>query len=121
MITGGDEMDIKKMDESMVFSDQTLTKRVLFADENVLSFMLNLKAGQTLPSHRHEQSTVVYTVMSGSGEIKVDNETARIEKGFVGMAKGEDDFEIPTITEDMSLLVTISPNPSNQLYRKEFG
>lgn len=116
---GGVVMEIKSINESIVFSGNTFTKRVLFADKQVLSFVLNLQAGQALPSHKHEKSTVVLNVLSGSGEIKINDELGRLEKGFVLTAKGEDDFEIPRVTEDMSLFVTISPNPSNEMYSKD--
>lgn len=114
-------MEFKNAKESMVFSDKTFTKRVLFADQNTLCFVLNLKAGQSLPVHKHENSTVVLIVLSGSGEIRINDEDERVEKDSVVQAKGEDDFSIPVVTEDMSLFVCISPNPSNQLYSKELG
>lgn len=114
-------MDIKNISDSITFNDQNFTKRILFADKQTLSFALNLKAGQALPTHKHENSTVVINVLSGSGEIKINNEVEKIEKGTVAMAKGEDDFAIPNVTEDMSIFVTISPNPSNVLYAKEIS
>lgn len=114
-------MDIKNINDSVVFSETTFTKRILYADRQVLSFVLNLKAGQTLPSHNHEKSTLVLNVLEGKGEIRINNEVERLEKGVFLSAKGEDEFEIPRVIEDMSLLVTISPNPSNELYAKELG
>lgn len=114
-------MEIKNIKESIVFSDKTLTKRLLFADRNSLSFVLNLKAGQTLPSHKHEKSTLVLNVLNGKGKIRVNQETEQLENGVFLSVRGEDDFEIPEVTEDMSLLVTLSPNPSNEIYAKEVG
>ena len=114
-------MDIKNINESIVFNEKLFTKRILFANDQVLSFVLNLKAGQQLPSHKHEKSTVVFTVLAGNGEIKINDEIRGMEKGTVVMANGEDDFEIPRVNEDMSLFVTISPNPVNALYSKELG
>lgn len=114
-------MEKKNVQESIVFSDKTLTKRILFADDNVLAFMLNLKAGQTLPAHRHEHSTVVLHTLSGSADLRINDEVQPIGPGSVVQAKGEDDFEIPKVTEDISLYVTIGPNPANHLYSKEHG
>lgn len=114
-------MDIKDVSESTVFSEETITKRVLFADKNILSFVLNLKAGQVLPVHKHENSTLVLVVLSGNGEIRINNETDKLGKGTVVTAKGEDEFEIPKVSEDMSLFVNIAPNPSNAAYSKEVG
>lgn len=114
-------MNIRKLEDSIVFSDKTLTKRVLFANDQVLSFVLNLKPGQVLPVHRHEHSTLEMVTLAGSGEVLVNSEKEKLEKGSVVMARGEDDFSIPRVDEDMSLLVTISPNPTNDMYSKEFG
>ncbi len=114
-------MELKNIKDSIVFNEETLTKRVLFADRQILSFVLNLKAGQTLPAHKHENSTLVLVVLSGSGKIRINDETGNLAANTFVMAKGEDEFEIPTVTEDMSLLVNIAPNPSNALYSKEAG
>jgi mannose-6-phosphate isomerase-like protein (cupin superfamily) len=109
------------LNESIVFSDKTLTKRIVFATREILCFVLNLKTGQTLPVHKHENSGLVYQVLSGSCEIKVNDEAAKVSAGEVGYVKGEDDFSIPAVNADLSLLVTISPNPSNEIYSKSFG
>ena len=114
-------MEIKNAKESMVFNDKTFTKRILYADKNMLCFILNLRVGQTLPSHKHEHATVILIVLSGSGEIRINDEDERVEKDSVVQAIGTDDFAIPVVTEDMSLFICIAPNPSNQLYSKELG
>lgn len=114
-------MDIKNVNDSIVFTDKTFTKRVLFAANDVLAFVLNMKRGHVLPVHKHENSSLVMIVLSGSGEIQINDEVEKLTKGSVVYAKGEDDFSIPSVTEDMTLYVTISPNPSNQLYSKELG
>lgn len=114
-------METKDIKSCIVFSDQTITKRILFAMPETLCFVLNLKAGQTLQPHKHENSGLVYHVLAGRAEIKVNDETTSVESGTVGYVKGQDDFAIPNVKEDLSLFVTISPNPSNELYSKSFG
>lgn len=57
---------------------------------------------------------MVLTVLSGAGNIKINDNIQEMEQGAVVMANGQDDFGIPTVTEDMSVLVTISPNPTNK-------
>lgn len=74
---------------------------------------------QVLPVHKHENSTLAMHVLSGSGELKINYETVAIKK--VLTVKGEDDFSIPDANEDVSLFVTLRPNPSNELYAKSFG
>lgn len=114
-------MEVKNIKDSIVFNDSTFTKRTLFAVEDILCFVLNMKPGQSLPMHKHENSTLVLHVLSGKGEAKVNQETAVLETGAVLYAKGEDDFSIPTVTEEMSIFVTLSPNPSNAIYSKGIG
>ncbi|MCR3922872.1 MAG: cupin domain-containing protein [Firmicutes bacterium] len=92
---------------------------MVYADKKVLSFVLNLMPGQTLPIHQHEQSTLVCLVLAGSAVLKINQETQKITTGSVGIAMGEDDFSIPEVSEDLSLFVTISPKPANEAYAKE--
>ena len=105
-------MDIKNINESIVFSEKSISKRAIFANNDILCFALNLKAGQSLPVHKHEDSSLILMVLSGSGEVKINNEVEKISKDSVVMAKGQDDFSIPMVDEDLTLYVTISPNPS---------
>ncbi|ACL77213.1 conserved hypothetical protein [Ruminiclostridium cellulolyticum H10] len=111
-------MELKNIQDSMVFNEKNLTKRILFANPKVLAFVLNLKPGQTLPVHKHENSELIYYVLTGSGQIRVNDEVHEISFGSIGSASGQDDFSIPLVKEDLSLYVTISPNPSNEMYSK---
>jgi quercetin dioxygenase-like cupin family protein len=114
-------MDIKDISQSIEFNDTTFTKRVLYADKDILSFVLNFKPGQALPVHKHENSSLVLNVLSGSGEVKVNDEVAKISKGSLVYAKGQDNFSVPTVNENMTLHVSLSPNPSNEMYAKKIG
>ena len=113
-------MDIKNINDAIIFSDDSITKRVLFAEKNILTFILNFKPGQTLPPHKHEKSTLLLSVLSGCGEIKVNDEVKNISKGSVVFVNGDDELSIPTVTEKMSIHVVISPNPS-AMYGQNFG
>jgi Mannose-6-phosphate isomerase len=114
-------VDLKNIQDSMVFNENTLTKRILFATPEVLCFVLNLKVGQTLPVHKHEHSELIYYVLTGSGQVRINDGVSEISFGSVGSAKGQDDFSIPLVKEDLSLYVTVSPNPSNEMYSKSIG
>lgn len=114
-------MNVKHLNDNTIFSDKSFTKRVVFSTKDELCFVLNFKSGQSLPVHKHENSSLILTALSGAGEVKVNNDIAKITKGSVLMAKGDDEFSIPNVTEDMSVLVTISPNPTNEMYSKDFG
>lgn len=114
-------MENKKIQDNIVFSDKSFTKRIVYDMKDVLVFVLNFKIGQELPVHKHENSKVVYKVLSGSGEIKINDLIEKVEEGTIGYVEGEYDFSIPKVNEDMSLLVTISPRPKNDVYAKNVG
>ncbi len=114
-------MDNRKIQDSIVFSDKSFTKRIIYDMKDVLVFVLNFKPGQELPVHKHETSKVVYKVLSGSGEIKINDSVEKVEEGTIGYVSGEDDFSIPKVDNDLSLLVTISPRPKNDVYAKDVG
>lgn len=112
-------MEMKNLMDHMTFSEKSITKKVLFADSNLLSFVLNIKPGQHIAAHRHEHSSLVIGVLAGKGEIAVGFERAWVNAGAVLTVKGEEDFGVPTVEENLSLFVTISPNPSNEIYSRE--
>lgn len=114
-------MEVKNIKDSIVFIDSTFTKRALVAVDDILCFVLNMKPGQVLPMHTHENSSLVLHVLSGSGEVKINQELVKLEEGTVLYAKGEDEFSIPSVTQDMSIFVCLSPNPSNPIYSKSLG
>ena len=111
----------KQLSDYVSFDDATFVKRVIFADDNLLSFVLNFKAGQSLPSHKHEESTLVLTVLSGSGTVRVNGQDSPLQVGVVVKADGPDDFAIPEVTEDLSVFVNIGPNPTDIRYAQDIG
>jgi mannose-6-phosphate isomerase-like protein (cupin superfamily) len=114
-------MEIKKLSDNIVFNDNNLTKRVLFTNKDVLCFVLNLIPGQVLPVHKHENSSLVLNVLSGACDLKINDETVQLTQGDVVFVKGEDDFSIPSVSEKLTLYVTICPNPSSHLFSQNFG
>lgn len=114
-------LESKKMSNYVIYDEQNFVKRVLHADDNLLSFFLNFKAGQTLPSHKHEESTLVLSVLSGSGTVRVNGQDSPLNEGVVIKADGQDDFEIPEVTEDLSVFVNIGPNPTDIRYAQDIG
>lgn len=105
-----------------MFLENTFTKRVLFNEEKVLSFVLNMKPSQEIPPHQHEESDLVLHVLTDSGELTVDGKTQTIVPGDVIYCTGEEVFSlINTGSEDMSSFVVIAPRPGVKLYSKEIG
>ena len=112
-------MDVKNLNDSMVFSDSSLTKKIVYQTPNVLCFVLNLKPGQTIPMHGHEQSDLLLTVLRGRGQAKVNDRMVSLAVGSILHVAGTDEFGVPVVEEDVSLLATLSPNPENPIYSKE--
>lgn len=114
-------MAIKYLKDSIIFSEKSFTKRVIYSTEDGLCFVLNFKPGQSLPVHKHENSAIVVTVLAGEGKIKINNDESKLTEGAIILAKGQDEFSIPSVTKDLSVQVTIIPNPTDEMYSKNFG
>lgn len=115
-------MKLEKIADKIVYLDNTFTKRVLFNEEKVLTFVLNLKNGQELPPHQHEESDLVLHVIAGKGELTVDGKVSNIEVGDVIYCVGEEMFSLKNNSnENMSCFVVIAPRPSPKAYANEFG
>lgn len=112
-------MTIKKMSDHMIYRDASLTKRILHEDKNALSFLLNLRPGQSIPRHGHEDSTLIIAVLRGEGSVQVNDEVIRAVEGDFLTLGGQDELAIPEVFQDFTLFVTLTPNPSNAMYAKE--
>jgi quercetin dioxygenase-like cupin family protein len=114
-------MEISKLSEAIEYDPDTLTKKILFQTKETLCFVLNLLPGQTIPAHRHERSILIVLVVRGAGDMAVNRDTYALSEGSVFMIAGEDDFAVPKVTKDLSLFVTLSPNPQNPAYAQGIG
>lgn len=112
-------MKIQKLSDKIVFSEDSITKKILYKEDKILNFVLNFKPGQGVPPHNHEQSDLLVHVLSGDGEMIVDGNANKIAQGDVIHCSGKEVFSIKNTGEsDMSLFVVLSPNPS-AVYSKE--
>lgn len=112
-------MKIEKIADKIVYSDEKLTKKVLFNENRVLNFVLNFKPGQGVPPHNHEQSDLIIHVLVGEGELVVDGNTNKVSQGDVIYCKGCEIFSLKnTGDKNMSCFVILAPNPS-PIYSKE--
>lgn len=112
-------MDIKNLNDSIVFSQISLTKKIVFNTPQVLCFILSLTPGQTVPEHRHEESALTLTVLKGRGQARVNGKLVAMTLGSILYLDGQDEFGISLAEEDFALLVTVSPNPENSVYSQE--
>ena len=112
-------MKLEKISEKIIYSDEKLTKRIIFDESRVLNFVLNFRPGQGVPPHNHEQSDLIIHVLIGQGEMSVDNNMHKITQGDVIHCKGTEVFSLTnTGDKDMSCFVILAPNPS-PMYSKE--
>nr|WP_312578505.1 cupin domain-containing protein [Sedimentibacter sp.] len=114
-------MNFRNVENSIEFSDNQITKRIIFNNEQILSFVLNLKRGQVLPVHKHENSSVVLIVLQGKGELQINDDVQKLQKGSAALANGKDEFGIPSVEENLSLFVSISPRPNDKKFAQEIG
>lgn len=114
-------MNFRNVEESVIFEESQFTKRIIFNDDEALSFVLNFKHGQVLGNHNHENSAVIMIVLQGKGQIQVNDERQKIHKGSAVFLKGKEEFSIPVVDEDLSIFVTITPKPHNTKYSEEIG
>jgi quercetin dioxygenase-like cupin family protein len=112
-------MKIEKLSEKMVYMDNTITKRVLFNENKILNFVLNLRPGQGVPTHNHENSDMIIHVLVGEGDMVVDGNAHKVSDGDVIHCKGIEMFSLTNNGhKDMSCFVILAPNPS-AAYSKE--
>lgn len=114
-------MNFRNLENSIDYNDSQFTKRIIFDEDDVLSFVLNFRKGQSLPSHKHENSRIVMTALRGEGEIKINDTIQKIQRGSAVLCNGSDEFSIPQVNEDMSVFVSISPKPKNTAFYNEIG
>ncbi|MCI0502687.1 MAG: cupin domain-containing protein [Fusobacteria bacterium] len=105
-------MKIQNIAEKIVYSEEKLTKRILFnEEEKVLNFILNFKPGQGVPPHQHDESALIVQVLFGQGELTIDEKSQNVVQGDVIYCQGQEYFSIKNIGDkDMSLFVVIAPN-----------
>ncbi len=106
-------MDRFNLDNYRDTSPAGFTKRMLVQSANALVFTLNFEPGQTLPTHTHEQSEIIVTIMVGEGEASVDERVEPLRPGTVLRCAGSEVFGVRnTGTGVLSLLVVLVPgNP----------
>lgn len=113
-------MKIEKIDERLVYSESTFTKRVLFSEEKVLNFVLNMMPGQEIPPHYHEDSDLILHVIAGGGELTVDGKVQDITVGDVIYCVGEEKFSLKNNTNNnLSCFVVLTPRPAPKIYAEE--
>ncbi len=115
-------MEITNIQDKVQFLDGSFTKRVIYQDENIVSFVLNFKPGQELPYRALSGSTVVIDVHSGTGEIVGERRVIPITAGDIISVKGNENLGVRnTGSDSMTLYVNMAPRPSDTRYSQDIG
>ncbi|MEW6697363.1 MAG: cupin domain-containing protein [Bacillota bacterium] len=115
-------MEIANLEEKIVFVEQPFAKRVIYQDDNIVTFVLNFKPGQALPSHTHYDSTVIILVQTGAGELTADDRTVTIQPGSIISLKGNEKLSVKnTSQENLTLYVNMAPRPADNRYNADIG
>ena len=113
-------MKIEKIADRIVYSEETFTKRVLFSEEKVLNFVLNIMPGQELPKHHHEDSDLIFHILTGGGMLTVDGNDQKVTVGDVIHCEGKEEFSLKNDTnENLSCFVVLAPRPVPKIYADE--
>lgn len=92
-----------------------IIKKIIYKDNNVAAFALNISSGASLPNHTHMNSTVLIHVVKGSGRAVIDENTVQVNVGDILQVEGHEKFSIQNNGDDtLSMYVTLSPNPPSE-------
>ena len=115
-------MERVKLAEVSEHSTERFTKRICFQNAQVLVFVLTFTPGQRLPAHQHKGSSVVIHVAAGSGSVSVDEQVTQVGRGDVLLVGGDERFSVANDGgEDLVLLVSLSPNPTDPAFSRPVG
>ncbi len=97
------------------YSEERLTKRVIFNDGGSTVFILNFSPGQKLPAHKHPGTEVYLLVLDGSGTFTIDDTQAEVTKNDAVHCSGEENLAFEnTGSEPVSLYVMLNKVPDER-------
>lgn len=113
-------MQIVKLADKMIYSEKSLTKKIVYRDKDVLAFVLNFKPGQSLPPHNHPSMVTMIQVLTGSAKFTLDQETTDIGTGQVIICQENEIVSLVNTGDgNLSLYVTLTPGPTDDKYAEE--
>lgn len=68
------------LDKYIVEPEEKIAKRIIYNDKNTVAFILNIAAGQSLPTHIHFDCTVLLQVLKGNADVNVNGEPVAISE-----------------------------------------
>ncbi len=109
LISDKDETDFIKpfvdnMDEDIMFADKSWgSYRVIAKGNTSLTVRLSIKAGACLSYHSHSNRDEIWNVVSGTGEVTVDDSKYEVSKGSVVSIKSGNKHMVKAIS-DMEII-----------------
>lgn len=87
-----------------------IAKRMLFKNDDVIAFVLNIAKGEILPGHTHMESTLFLQVMEGNAKVITDGNETPLQVGELMQVDGPESLQVINTGEEvLRLYVTISP------------
>lgn len=106
-----------KLSEYILKPKEKIAKRMVYKDDQVIAFILNIASGATLPNHTHFDCTVLVQVIQGTALVNANEKTISAEKDDLIQLDGPENMSIQNSGEDdLVLYVTISPLPPSEQY-----
>ena len=113
-------MEKFNIDNYIVAPENSVSKRVIYKDDNTLAFILNIAPGKSLPEHTHLDSTLLIQILNGEGVININDEPVSVEKNYIVKLDGQEKMSVDnTGEENLELSVTISPQPEPEKYSQD--
>ena len=108
-------MEIRDISDLIRFSDEAngkMQKIPLFESDKYFCDLYCLRPGQEQRVHKHSESDKIYFVFRGQGAFHIAGEERVLTAGTAVIARpGQDHGVCNTSSEDLVLLVFMSPRP----------
>ncbi len=85
----------------------------VFPESEPKTIRLRLDAGERVDPHRHPGRDVLFYLLDGEVDLRLDDETHRLAGGDVARFDGEREIS-PAATEDSTALVVLAPRPGDE-------
>jgi|LSQX01.1.fsa_nt_gb quercetin dioxygenase-like cupin family protein len=90
--------------------ENKIAKRVIFKDEKVIAFILNIAKGEMLPGHTHGEVSLLLQILDGSATVITDSLETALEPGELMKVEGSEKMQVINQGEGtLRLFVTIAP------------
>lgn len=106
-------MEIKKLSDCIVFSDEKMQKVPIFESERFFFDQYCLLPGQSQRVHSHASEDKVYVVMQGTGTFTIGEDIRELSAGEAVIARATVPHGVSNTSEEKLIcLVTMSPRPA---------